>query len=85
MAAGAVSKEGARAAGLPEGIPVAAGGGDNAAAAIGAGAIGDGQEFLSIGTSGTIFVHSGRPLIDASGALNAFGDCVPGGYHLMGA
>lgn len=82
--AGAVSAEGARATGLPQGLPVVAGGGDNAAAAIGAGAIGEGQGVVSLGTSGTIFVHSGTPLIDPAGALNAFADCVPGGYHVMG-
>lgn len=82
--AGAVSAAGARATGLPQGLPVVAGGGDNAAAAIGAGAIGEGQGVVSLGTSGTIFVHSGTPLIDPSGALNAFADCVPGGYHVMG-
>jgi xylulokinase len=82
--AGTVSAEGARATGLRPGLPVVAGGGDNAAAAIGAGAIAAGQGVVSLGTSGTIFVHSGTPIIDPSGALNAFADCVPGGYHVMG-
>ncbi len=70
--------------GLPAGIPVVAGGGDNACAAIGAGLIHEGHGVCSLGTSGTLFVHSMTPRIDPEGALNAFCDCVPGGYHLMG-
>ena len=70
--------------GLPAGTPVVAGGGDNACAAIGAGLIREGHGVCSIGTSGTLFVHGRTPRIDPEGALNAFCDAVPGGYHLMG-
>ena len=70
--------------GLPAGTPVVAGGGDNACAAIGAGLIEEGHGVCSLGTSGTLFVHSMTPRIDPEGALNAFCDAVPGGYHLMG-
>ena len=70
--------------GLPAGVPVVAGGGDNACAAIGAGLIEEGHGVCSLGTSGTLFVHSMTPRIDPEGALNAFCDAVPGGYHLMG-
>ena len=70
--------------GLPVGTPVVAGGGDNACAAIGSGLIDEGHGVCSIGTSGTLFVHSMTPRIDPEGALNAFCDAVPGGYHLMG-
>ena len=70
--------------GLPVGTPVVAGGGDNACAAIGTGLIDEGHGVCSIGTSGTLFVHSVAPRIDPEGALNAFCDAVPGGYHLMG-
>jgi xylulokinase len=81
---GRVSDDGAAATGLPAGTPVVAGGGDNACAAIGAGIILEGSGVCSLGTSGTIFLHSGAPRIDPDGALNAFCDAVPGGYHLMG-
>ncbi len=70
--------------GLRTGTPVVAGGGDNACAAIGAGLIEEGHGVCSLGTSGTLFVHSMTPRIDPEGALNAFCDAVPGGYHLMG-
>ena len=70
--------------GLPEGLPVVAGGGDNAAAAVGSGVVSGGSGLLSLGTSGVIFVHSDRPTIDPSGALNAFCHAAPGAYCLMG-
>ena len=81
---GRLHAEAAAVTGLPEGTPVVAGGGDNACAAIGAGLIDEGHGVCSIGTSGTLFVHSMAPRIDPEGALNAFCDAVPGGYHLMG-
>lgn len=81
---GRVTAEAAALTGLPAGIPVVAGGGDNACAAIGAGLIQEGHGVGSIGTSGTLFVHSREPRIDPEGRLNAFCDAVPGGYHLMG-
>jgi xylulokinase len=80
---GRISVEGAAATGLREGLPVV-GGGDNACAAIGAGLIRPGLGLCSLGTSGTLMVHSDRPPIDPEGGLNTFCDCVPGGYHLMG-
>lgn len=70
--------------GLPVGTPVVAGGGDNACASIGTGLIEEGHGACSIGTSGTLFVHSMVPRFDPEGGLNAFCDAVPGGYHLMG-
>ncbi|MEK0082490.1 xylulokinase [Benzoatithermus flavus] len=81
---GGVSEEAAALTGLPAGTPVVAGGGDNACAAIGAGLIEEGHGVCSLGTSGTLFVHSMTPRIDPEGSLNAFCDAVPGGYHLMG-
>ncbi len=81
---GHVSGEGAKASGLPEGLPVIAGGGDNAAAAVGSGVVGDGNGFVSLGTSGVVFVASEKPRIDPAGALHAFCHAVPGRYHLMG-
>lgn len=81
---GHITSEGARASGLPEGLPVIAGGGDNAAAAIGSGVVGEGSGFVSLGTSGVVFVASENPKIDPDGALHAFCHAVPGRYHLMG-
>jgi xylulokinase len=70
--------------GLRPGIPVAAGGGDNAAAAVGNGIITGGLASCSIGTSGVLFAHSDTLSVDPSGRLHAFCHAVPGRYHLMG-
>ncbi len=79
-----IDAAGAAASGLPEGLPVVAGGGDNACAAIGAGIVAGGDGVCSIGTSGTLFVHAERAVADPEGGLNAFCAAVPGGWHLMG-
>ena len=70
--------------GLPPGIPVAAGGGDNAAAAVGTGIVGAGLVSSSVGTSGVLFAHAREFNPDPSGRLHAFCHAVPGAYHLMG-
>jgi xylulokinase len=70
--------------GLPQGIPVAAGGGDNAAAAVGTGIVGPGLVNSSVGTSGVLFAHTSKFTPDPSGRLHAFCHAVPGAYHLMG-
>ncbi len=70
--------------GLPQGIPVAAGGGDNAAAAVGTGIVGPGLVNSSVGTSGVLFAHASEFNPDPSGCLHAFCHAVPGAYHLMG-
>lgn len=70
--------------GLPAGIPIAAGGGDNAAAAVGSGIVVAGLASSSIGTSGVLFVHTPQFTPDPSGRLHAFCHAVPGAYHLMG-
>lgn len=79
---GRISVEAAAATGLKTGLPVVAGGGDNACAALGMGLIDDGGG-CSLGTSGTIFVRSPEPMLDRTGSLNAFCDAA-GGWHLMG-
>ncbi len=81
---GRISEAGGRASGLPPGLPVVAGGGDNAAAAVGAGVVESGTGFVSLGTSGVVFVPSRDLQIDPNGALHAFCHAVPGQYHLMG-
>ena len=70
--------------GLPGGIPVAAGGGDNAAAAVGTGVVSSGVVSSSVGTSGVLFAHAREFDPDPSGRLHAFCHAVPGAYHLMG-
>ena len=81
---GTISQAGAQATGLPAGIPVVAGAGDNAAAAIGSGVVRKGAGLVSLGTSGVVLVHNDEAVVDPTGALHAFCAAVPGGYHLMG-
>ena len=69
--------------GLPKNARVVAGAGDNAAAAIGTGTIGEGACNLSMGTSGTIFISSEKFGVDPNNALHAFAHA-DGHYHLMG-
>ncbi len=69
--------------GLPEGVKVVAGAGDNAAAAVGTGVVGEGGCNLSLGTSGTLFISSRHFGVDPNNALHAFAHA-DGGYHLMG-
>jgi xylulokinase len=69
--------------GLPAGLPVAAGGGDNAAAAVGTGVVRAGVVSSSIGTSGVLFAHSDAIALDPRGRLHTFCHTVPGQYHLM--
>ena len=80
---GALKPEIARRLGLPEGVRVVAGAGDNAAAAIGTGTVGDGACTISLGTSGTIFISSDHFRVDANNALHSFPHAA-GNYHLLG-
>ncbi len=68
---------------LPAGIRVVAGAGDNAAAAVGTGTVGEGACNLSLGTSGTLFISSDHFSVDPHNALHAFAHA-DGRYHLMG-
>ena len=69
--------------GIPATCKVAAGAGDNAAAAVGTGTVGDGMCNISLGTSGTIFISSKNFGVDKFNALHSF-DHADGSYHLMG-
>ena len=69
--------------GVPESVKVVAGAGDNAAAAVGTGTVGDGRCNISLGTSGTIFISSNQFGVDKNNALHAFAHA-DGHYHLMG-
>jgi len=81
---GAIMPGAAATTGLQAGLPVAAGGGDNAAAAVGNGIVREGLISSSIGTSGVVFADSETARIDPQGRLHAFCHAVPGRYHLMG-
>lgn len=69
--------------GLPPGLVVAGGAGDNAASAVGMGLVRAGQGFVSLGTSGVIFVTTDRFLPNPAQALHAFCHAVPARWHQM--
>jgi xylulokinase len=79
---GLLRSEVARDWGMDE-VPVAAGGGDNAAAAIGAGVVADGDAFISLGTSGVSFVATDRLRPNADSGLHAFCHALPNRWHQM--
>lgn len=81
---GQVSVEAAALTGLKPGTPVAAGGGDQAAQAVGVGAIEPGVVALTVGTSGVVFATTPAALIEPEGRLHAFCHAVPGMWHFMG-
>lgn len=81
--AGSVTAEAAREFGIPEGIPVSCGGGDNMMGAIGTGTVSDGFLTMSLGTSGTIYGYSDTPLIDDEGYLAAFCSSTGGWLPLL--
>lgn len=64
-------------------VPVVAGGGDNAAGAVGIGVVADGDAFLSLGTSGVIFVATDNFRPNPSQAVHAFCHCLPDLWHQM--
>ena len=70
--------------GLPKDTPVFGGGGDQAASAVGTGAVQAGVVSLSLGTSGVVFATTDSPTIEPEGRLHAFCHSVPGKWHLMG-
>ncbi len=80
---GTLKPEIAQLLGFPETVRVCAGAGDNAAAAIGTGVVGEGGCNISLGTSGTVFISSKAFGVDPNNALHAFAHA-DGGYHLMG-
>ena len=80
---GTVKPEVAKVLGIGENVKVAAGAGDNAAAAVGTGVVGEGGCNISLGTSGTVFISSSKFGVDDTNALHAFAHA-DGGYHLMG-
>lgn len=81
---GTVSGEAAEATGLDRGIPVVGGAADNAAAAVGSGCVLPGRAFLSIGTSGVLYLHTGALAVDPAARCHSFCSAVPGEYYMMG-
>ena len=80
---GTLKADVAKELGLSEQVKIIAGAGDNAAAAVGTGTVGEGMCNISLGTSGTIFISSKSFGVDENNALHSF-DHADGYYHLMG-
>ncbi len=80
---GSVSAAAAAATGLRAGTPVVAGGGDQAANAVGVGVVNPGTMALSLGTSGVTFAATDGPIFEPRGRVHAFCHAVPGRWHLM--
>ena len=81
---GKITKEASELTGLTAGTPVAAGAGDNASGAVGMGVVTESKAFVTIGTSGVLFVHTNDPIIDKKGRVHTFCCAVPGKWHVMG-
>jgi xylulokinase len=81
---GSVSDLVAKITGLQKGTPVAAGGGDQAAQAIGVGVVENNKIALTLGTSGVVFVPTDKPFIEPNGRLHSFCHAIPNTWHLMG-
>jgi xylulokinase len=81
---GTITTKAAAATGLTAGTPVVGGGGDQAAGAVGMGAVIPGVVSLTLGTSGVVFAATDAPLIEPDGRLHAFCHAVPDKWHLMG-
>jgi len=82
-AIGALLPEVATLLGLPEGVPVSIGGGDNMMGAIGTGNVSPGIITMSLGTSGTVYAYSDQPIIDPKGNIAAFCSSTGGWMPLL--
>jgi xylulokinase len=80
---GAITAAAAEATGLRAGTPVVGGGGDQAANAVGVGAVDPGIVALSLGTSGVVFAATDAPIVEPRGRVHAFCHAVPERWHLM--
>ena len=81
---GCVDGAGAAETGLEAGTPVVGGGGDQAAQAVGVGAVTPDVWGLTVGTSGVVFAPCAAPVTEARGRVHAFPHAVPSRWHLMG-
>lgn len=81
---GRLTKSAANLLGLPEGIPVVGGGGDQAAGAVGNGIVRKGVISATMGTSGVVFAHSDEMQVDTDGRVHTFCHAVRDKWHVMG-
>jgi len=81
---GAIGQEAADVTGLKRGTILVGGGGDQAAQAVGVGAVEPGIVALTLGTSGVVFATTEAPLVEPEGRLHAFCHAVPSRWHFMG-
>lgn len=81
---GYIKKDVSKITGLDENTPVVAGGGDQASGGVGNGIVEEGLVSVTIGTSGVVFAHSEKVIVDPKGRLHTFCHAVPGKWHLMG-
>ncbi len=81
---GQVTAQAAELTGLIEGTPVAGGGGDQAASAVGNGIVEPGVVSCTLGTSGVVFAHMEKANYDPAGRVHTFCHAVPGAWHVMG-
>lgn len=84
VVSGQISQATAQATGLRAGTPVAGGGGDQAAQAVGSGIVETGLVSVTVGTSGVVFASTDEFKVEPEGRLHAFCHAVPGKWHLMG-
>ena len=81
---GYINSDTAEKTGLSVKTSVVGGAGDNAAAAVGMGVVTEGKAFTTIGTSGVVFAHTDKPVIDPAGRVHTFCCAVPDAWHVMG-
>jgi xylulokinase len=81
---GGLNASAAKALGLPIGVPVVGGGGDQPVGAVGSGVVAEGLISATIGTSGVVYVHSKDYRVDSQGALQTFCSCVAGQWCMFG-
>ncbi len=81
---GKINRRAAELTGLAEGTPVGGGAGDQAAGAVGNGIVKSGVMSATIGTSGVIFAHTDKILIEPTGCMQSFCHAVPNAWHIMG-
>jgi len=81
---GELTKDAERLTTLKAGTPVVAGAGDQAAQAVGVGAVHPGITAVTLGTSGVVFASTNQPVIEPKGALHSYCHAIPSRWHMMG-
>ena len=81
---GGITPQAAKETGLSRGVPVVAGGADNACAATGAGATAAGDLLLTVGTSGAVVAPTSTPIVDTDMRIHLMRHCIPNTWYLMG-